>query len=52
MVEPALTTEEYGIAVRRDQPELTKALNAALEKIKADGTYDQIVKKWFGTTAK
>ncbi|AJW46033.1 MULTISPECIES: glutamine ABC transporter substrate-binding protein [Ralstonia] len=52
LVEPALTTEEYGIAVRRDQPELTKALNAALEKIKADGTYDQIVKKWFGAAAK
>jgi polar amino acid transport system substrate-binding protein len=52
VVEPALTTEEYGIAVRRDQPELTKALNAALDKIKADGTYDQILKKWFGAAAK
>ena len=52
LVEPALTSEEYGIAVRRDQPELTKALNAALDKIKADGTYDQIVKKWFGAAAK
>ncbi|WP_426394656.1 glutamine ABC transporter substrate-binding protein [Ralstonia sp. R-29] len=52
LVEPALTTEEYGIAVRRDQPELTKALNAALAKIKADGTYDQILKKWFGAAAK
>jgi polar amino acid transport system substrate-binding protein len=40
------------IAVRRDQPELTKALNAALDKIKADGTYDQILKKWFGAAAK
>jgi len=48
IIEPALTTEEYGIAVRRDQPELTRALNAALQKIKSDGTYDQIVKKWFG----
>ena len=52
LAEPALTTEEYGIAVRRDQPELTKALNAALEKIKADGTYAQILKKWFGPDAK
>jgi len=52
VIEPALTTEEYGIAVRRDQPDLTRALNAALEKIKADGTYDQILKKWFGAAAK
>ncbi|QTD45721.1 glutamine ABC transporter substrate-binding protein [Ottowia testudinis] len=42
-----LTTEEYGIAVRKDLPELTKALNDALAKVKADGTYDKIVGKWF-----
>lgn len=42
-----LTTEEYGIAVRKDLPELTKGLNDALAKVKADGTYDKIVAKWF-----
>lgn len=42
-----LTTEAYGMAVRKDQPELTAALNKALAKLKADGTYDAIVKKWF-----
>lgn len=44
-----LTTEAYGIAVRKDLPELTKALNDALAKLKADGTYDKIVGKWFPT---
>ena len=47
-----ITTEEYGMAIRKDTPELTKAVNGAIEKLKADGTYDQIVKKWFSTAAK
>ncbi len=42
-----LTTEEYGIAVRKDTPELRDAVNAALKKIKADGTYDKLMQKWF-----
>lgn len=47
VLEEQLTTEEYGMAVRKDTPELTKAVNAALVKIKADGTYAALVKKWF-----
>jgi polar amino acid transport system substrate-binding protein len=42
-----LTTEDYGIAVRKDAPELRAALNAALKKIKADGTYDKLLNRWF-----
>jgi polar amino acid transport system substrate-binding protein len=42
-----LTTEEYGMALRKDEPELTKAVNKAIEQVKADGTYAAIVKKWF-----
>lgn len=42
-----LTTEEYGMAVRKDLPELTKAVNEALDKLKADGTYAALVAKWF-----
>ena len=45
-----LTTEEYGMAIRKDTPELTKAVNEALVKLKTDGTYDAIVKKWFPAT--
>lgn len=47
VLEEQLTTEEYGMAVRKDSPELTKAVNAALAKLKADGTYAALVKKWF-----
>jgi polar amino acid transport system substrate-binding protein len=42
-----LTTEAYGMAVRKDLPEVTASLNKALAQLKADGTYDAIVKKWF-----
>ncbi|WP_206955490.1 transporter substrate-binding domain-containing protein [Trinickia acidisoli] len=47
VLDEQLTTEKYGIAVRKDEPQLRDALNAAIEKIKADGTYAVIVKKWF-----
>jgi len=47
-----LTTEDYGIAVRKDAPEILAAVNAALKKIKADGTYDKLVTKWFESAGK
>ncbi len=47
VLDEQLTTEDYGMAIRKDSPELTKAVNAAIEKLKADGTYAAIVKKWF-----
>ncbi|ADU69257.1 glutamine ABC transporter substrate-binding protein [Pantoea sp. At-9b] len=46
-----LTHEEYGIAVSKREPELRQQLNDALKAIKADGTYDALQKKWFGTAA-
>jgi len=52
VLEQQLTTEEYGMALRKDTPELTKAINAALAKLKADGSYARIVKKWFSNSGK
>lgn len=52
VLDTPLTTEEYGIAVRKDEPQLTQALNQALVKIKADGTYGALIRKWFGANAK
>ena len=46
VVEPQLTVEEYGYAIRKDEPELLAQFNAALKKLKADGTYDQLVNKY------
>jgi polar amino acid transport system substrate-binding protein len=41
-----------GLALRKDTPELTRAVNGAIAKLKADGSYAQIVRKWFGNTAR
>lgn len=43
-----LTEESYGIAMPQGS-ENVAAVNEALAEIKADGTYDTIYKKWFGT---
>ncbi|RJL60866.1 arginine ABC transporter substrate-binding protein, partial [Pectobacterium versatile] len=36
-----------GIAVRQNNDELLKKFDTALNKIKQDGTYETIYKKWF-----
>ncbi|MGE0430715.1 MAG: basic amino acid ABC transporter substrate-binding protein [Planctomycetota bacterium] len=46
-----LTAESYGIAVPKNKPELLAKINAALKALRADGTYDQLYKKWFGDKA-
>ena len=43
------TGEQSGIAVSKDNPELTQAVNKALEDMKSDGTMKEIETKWFGS---
>lgn len=43
-----LNHEEYGIAVKKGNEKLLQELNAALEKVDAAGTYDEIYHRWFG----
>lgn len=47
---PEQLTEEDGIvlAMAKDNTELLHKVNTGLDQIRADGTYDKIVKKWFG----
>lgn len=44
----AIKSDQAGIAVRKNNPELVAALNEALQGMKDDGTYNTIFKKWFG----
>ena len=47
VVKSIATGEEYGIAVSKDNPELTAAINAALAELEADGTIADIAANWF-----
>lgn len=40
------TGEEYAFAVSKDNPELTKKINAALAELISDGTIDKIIEKY------
>lgn len=46
------TGEQYGIAFNKDNTEVLEKVNAALKTLKENGKYDEIYKKWFGTTPK
>jgi polar amino acid transport system substrate-binding protein len=46
MVGEIMTKEFYGIAVRKDDPELLKKINGALESLNENGTLKVLHKKW------
>ncbi|GEL14919.1 transporter substrate-binding domain-containing protein [Pediococcus cellicola] len=48
VVGSAFTKEPYGIAVNKGQKAFVNKINQALKKIRENGEYDRIVKKWFG----
>lgn len=46
IVGDALTTENYGIAVNKNEPALLAKINQGLAAVKAAGTIDTLVTKW------
>jgi len=42
------TGEQYGIGVKTGNADLLEAVNATLERLTTDGTYDTIYEDWFG----
>ena len=40
------TGEQYGIAVSKDNPELTKKINEALKELTEDGTVDALMEQY------
>lgn len=48
IIDVSLTEEEYAFGVDKDQPELLEDVNTFIEKIKRDGTFDEIFNKYFG----
>lgn len=49
LIEVALTDEEYAIGVKKGNTELLTKINNALTKFKADGTFQAIIDKYFGS---
>ncbi len=48
----SFTPEQYGIAMKKGNTEMQRKINDALAAIKADGSYDAIHMKYFGTKPK
>lgn len=46
LVGPNLEAEPYGIGVNKSQDDLVRAVNASLERIRADGTWSSLYRKW------
>lgn len=44
--EPFSTEEQYAIAVKKDNADVLKVINSGLKKVKENGEFDQIYKKW------
>jgi polar amino acid transport system substrate-binding protein len=46
VVEPQVEPEPYGIGVSKDAPQVKEALEQALQAVRDDGTYDELLTKW------
>jgi polar amino acid transport system substrate-binding protein len=47
MVTSLNTGEQYGVAIRKGNAPLARAVNEAIESARKDGRYAAIYKKWF-----
>ncbi|MDR2453891.1 MAG: ABC transporter substrate-binding protein [Bifidobacteriaceae bacterium] len=45
------TGEQFGFAVKTGNTALLEAVNATLERVNSDGTYESLIEKWFATAA-
>jgi len=48
MLPEVYSTEQYGIAVNKNKPDVLAAINRGLAAVRASGEYDAIYEKWFG----
>lgn len=48
VIDIELTEEEYALGVDKEQPELLEQVNEFIAKIQEDGTYDEILNRYFG----
>ena len=46
IVGPSMNQEPYGIGVNKDNPGLVRFVNGTLERIRRDGTWNTLYRKW------
>jgi polar amino acid transport system substrate-binding protein len=46
IVGPSLEAEPYGIGINKSQDDLVRAVNASLDRIRRDGTWAALFRKW------
>ncbi|MCG5432189.1 glutamate ABC transporter substrate-binding protein [Mycobacterium sp. MYCO198283] len=46
IVGPNMNTEPYGIGINKDNPGLVRVVNGTLERIRRDGTWNTLYRKW------
>lgn len=51
ILDDAFAVEEYAIAVKKENSELTEEINGALKTLKENGTLDKIISNWIGEDA-
>jgi len=51
LVGPVFLRENYGIILPPESP-LAESINQSLLRLREDGTYDEIYRKWFGTSSR
>ena len=51
MVGDTLSSESYGFAVQKGNAELQEQINAGLANVIENGTFDELIEKWFATAA-
>ena len=47
MVGDTLSSESYGFAVQKGNAELQEQINAGLANVIENGTFDELITKWF-----